>query len=802
MPGNEFPLRGQDPAWLNALDSASQAEWRSLARESDPELYQEGLLQFAGRQAGRNQEAVAGSIYSSMLEGEEAATTSVARRARERLAALNGGGSTGARAEYLLRHITREISDPSMILAMGAAGGVFRLTRLATLSRLGAMESGILTRGAAARGLASLGAFAAEAPTFTMAHRLGRAAMGHAQDWSASALSRDFAASYLMLGAMKVGTGGAGALQRFGGYRSAAANAIFQQTGMLGGIAISQGLERRLGWRPATSGDSAIADALLTWLQFNAAGRLSQSVLGPRFQAWEQGMDRRIARAEAANRPETGFSDLIPGFQPATAGPGMLSSSGPISRPAEPLRPNVMMMSGSGSRFGKDLGGLGSPGRVGPIEEGAPNDPRAPFFRIEVPRSVRSRFDRGEGTEFQYRLLLDNFDAFLQEGPARSIATREGREIRLRLMGRETTQVGNQFLPPGLEGFRFEIQEGSARGEWLIYVTSDAIMSFSLTTSAMRPGVGGIALDWMASQAAATTRQSQFAAIHNFGVFHIIEQRRLIDERSAAVEARPWKRLPNQTVPIGRFGDADFIFRNRGGYFNVWAYPRQGLVPPELRTLAIERFEGSNADQPYLLHIQALRNFLTPGFETTIAERGDRAIRARVKESVLVDSFDRFMPAGTPRIALELREYDSGVLIPAATGGKIDLYVEPNRLSLANLERGGLEPGAGTILLDWVYTQAAARNASVDLLNIRNPKIWEILTRDQHFDLESARVELGHWDWLQSEFQLLTSGPYRELSPIPHYQPNQFSMAIPVAHLRSRANPLRVPDALKSLRSD
>src|SRR5262249_1661379 len=126
--------------------------------------------------------------------------------------AVMGQGAMGPRTEFLLRRLSREACEPSSLLAMGAAGALFKVTRLAALSRLAATPTAnFLTRGFGARALASTLAFAVQAPAFTMTGRLANEAMGHSQDWSLHSLSRDFASSYLVLGSMKLTGWAAGA---------------------------------------------------------------------------------------------------------------------------------------------------------------------------------------------------------------------------------------------------------------------------------------------------------------------------------------------------------------------------------------------------------------------------------------------------------------------------------------------------------------------------------------------------------------------------------------------------------------
>src|SRR5215470_4886601 len=166
-------------------------ELSAISQERDPEMFYEALLAFGVRQeqadrldwATRSYSLVAGAGHLQDLQ----------RRAQGRLQAVMGQGAMGARAEFLLRRLSREACEPSSLLAMGAAGALFKVTRLAALSRLAATPTeNFLTRGFGARALASTIAFAVEAPAFTMTGRLANEAMGHSQDWSLHGLSRDF----------------------------------------------------------------------------------------------------------------------------------------------------------------------------------------------------------------------------------------------------------------------------------------------------------------------------------------------------------------------------------------------------------------------------------------------------------------------------------------------------------------------------------------------------------------------------------------------------------------------------------
>ncbi len=310
---------------LLELCPATQAfELQSLAQESDAQLYAEGLLNFATRQEQAGRLELAARIYQNILSGEVAGRHD---RAQSRLDAIVGRGAFGNRAEFLLRNLAAQASEPSALLAMGAAGTVFRLTRLATLSRLtAAANPGFLTQVIGAGRVASLLGFALEAPTFTLASRLGNEALGRNQDWSTRALGRDLASSYLVLGGLKFsGMLGRAATARLGNMQPL--STLVQQGSQLGGILLGHRLETWSGLRPAQEGATTLVDSLAMLLQFHVAGNLSRTALGPHFSAWEAGLEQRAAAMEGLARPIFAMSSR-PGLAMEIAGPAESSNNG------------------------------------------------------------------------------------------------------------------------------------------------------------------------------------------------------------------------------------------------------------------------------------------------------------------------------------------------------------------------------------------------------------------------------------------------------------------------------------------
>ncbi len=302
---------------LALASGAARAELLSLVRERDPQLFGEALLNFGMRQEQAGRLDLAAQAYAA-LEAPAFLGT-LQSRARRRLDAIFGRGAAGERAEFLLRRLAQEASDPAALFAMGAAGTVFRVARVAALSRLALSPSAnLLTRGFGARAVAGIAAFSLEAPAFTVASRFGQAALGRDLDGSASAWGRDLASSYMVLGGLKLtGCLGSAAVRRLGpgAPNSRLLPALIQQGGMLTGIMLGHRLEHLAGLRPQVDGATQLVDSLATLLQFNLAGNLSRAAFGPRFAAWEAGLD---ARTELISR-QSSLGDFPGGGIPALA---------------------------------------------------------------------------------------------------------------------------------------------------------------------------------------------------------------------------------------------------------------------------------------------------------------------------------------------------------------------------------------------------------------------------------------------------------------------------------------------------
>lgn len=383
------PALRRDSA-ASGLNAAQRAELLSLSRERDASLFWDGLLGFAQRQEAAGALDLAARVYTGIVGAEHVQPLRI--RAQERLDAITGRGAVGPRAEFLLRRLAHEASEPTALLAMGVAGAAFRLTRLATLSRLAATPGGnLLTRGFGARAVASLTGFAVEATVFPYAGRLANEALGRHQDWSARAQFRDVASSFLVLGGLKLSGWAAGAaFNRIHGINPLTGQAqrlsglagftqqVLPQAGMLGGILLGHRLEERFGLREHVDGATTLVDSLAMLLQFNVAGRLTQHAFGERFAAWERRLDQHtelLARGNHGTRPLGGerlgaLRNFLETFSPlpamaAVRGPRGAAMSSVSSGPESLLGPQIYMMQ---AREGGGGGGGSVPRRLDPRE--------------------------------------------------------------------------------------------------------------------------------------------------------------------------------------------------------------------------------------------------------------------------------------------------------------------------------------------------------------------------------------------------------------------------------------------------
>ena len=131
---------------LLATPHASEA--LALSAEPDPVMRNQGLFQLGQRLEAADRPETAANIYHYLANLEaNGASEEIRSRAQGRLDVFNGAGSFGMRSEFLLRRLSRETMEPTGLIGLTAASALFRMTRLAALSRLTASPSAnLLTR--------------------------------------------------------------------------------------------------------------------------------------------------------------------------------------------------------------------------------------------------------------------------------------------------------------------------------------------------------------------------------------------------------------------------------------------------------------------------------------------------------------------------------------------------------------------------------------------------------------------------------------------------------------------------------
>lgn len=374
-------------------------ELQSLARETDPGFFFEGLMAAGMRQEAAGDIQIAAEIYGVIAQADS--QENLSHRAQARLDAILGRGAAGARFEFLARHFAREASDPATLLAMTAGSMVFSLSRGAFLSRLLASPTrNLLTQGLGARALASTGAFLFEVPAFWATGKgLREFAAPGSQSWDLNTNWHELASASLSLGALKLcGFGSQSLYRRIAGpsaaLRETSLQAVFHQTGMFAGILAGHRLEEIVGLRRPVDGATTLLDSAVMLLQFHVGGRLSHQALGEGWASRLRQMEARLGQLPSVSESPRPPRDSSFGLDPVLAFSGISAAPRGSESSFESLlnRPSFMMMEGEG--------GEGS-GRSRPLRG--------------LLQQVAER-----GKEAEVRRLSDLLQAFLGESGERS----------------------------------------------------------------------------------------------------------------------------------------------------------------------------------------------------------------------------------------------------------------------------------------------------------------------------------------------------------------------------------------------
>lgn len=308
-----------------ALSTNLSNEIASLDKEADPELRREGCLRLAGRLESRNP-ALAAQIYAGLVE--ESASDGISQKAESRLAALQGHGSFGARAEGLLRQVSDQLLDPKMILPMMAGSMAFSTTRALVGARLA--TAGIWGQGLGGRALAAGIAFGAELPTFVL---LQRQMQNSAASLGADLLHGGFSLGLLKLSALAVSA----PLQSM-----AHVGPITHAAGGLSLFAANL-LEQRLGLRPRSDAMTSLTESFASYFSLSAGMHLGKTFLGPGFQRWEGSLNAQVLSSISGNRGSVALAEALP---------ENLALASAIYSPKGPAAPPTMMTGSNGGGGG------------------------------------------------------------------------------------------------------------------------------------------------------------------------------------------------------------------------------------------------------------------------------------------------------------------------------------------------------------------------------------------------------------------------------------------------------------------
>ncbi|MFO1463626.1 MAG: hypothetical protein U1F66_07585 [bacterium] len=478
------------------------AELQGLARETDSELFFQGIFGLALRERDRKDGAALALL--EWLRGSAAAPEAIRQRAGRELDALLGRGAAGPRAEYWLRHLAGEATDPRTLLPMVGASLLGRVAALGMTGRLLGAEASWYSRGWIARGLAGVGGFATEATAFSAGLRLFHPP-------SPRSFSQDLLLTALNLGAFK----GAALLA---GHRWLAGSALAAPLAAFSGILAARGLERGLGLVPDSQDATLLTDALGTYLTLSMGQHLATRLLGPRYAALQEAPAMRIRDVPAV----PGLAALRWRTARAHGGPreGAQFPQAMMSKALDLGDSEALPPSGSG--------GYGAV--------------------LRLPRVVRS----GSGRSFPFELLdapeaegLWGSEGGGMVGMRIPIAEREGRLVAIQVERLEKNLLGDPITPEGVTKFHFSVLEGEARGKVFSYFDRQGVTLYfidleeSLITGGppMRAGAGSIVMTWLAEQARSQGKNFNVTRITSEQTVKILKRQGLIDPERSWVEA-------------------------------------------------------------------------------------------------------------------------------------------------------------------------------------------------------------------------------------------------------------------------
>jgi hypothetical protein len=201
-------------------------------------------------------------------------------------------------------------------------------------------------------------------------------------------------------------------------------------------------------------------------------------------------------------------------------------------------------------------------------------------------------------------------------------------------------------------------------------------------------------------------------------------------------------------------------------------------IPPSAPSKGSKEF-------PYELRIEDFSNFLNIGHQSVIAVREGREFWVQLGHREKTKHYDRYFPAGTPKLYFRLKE--------GKTLGRAVVYLENDAINLYSIVTKDrkivrtMSPGAGTIFLDWLATQAALQGKDFNIIRVEEPRIFHILSRNQLVEPENTIIEACLWT--KEGYRVHTVDNWGNRKLIDLYEDGRFSFL----NIRARPNRSLIP---------
>ncbi|MCE9625132.1 MAG: PadR family transcriptional regulator [Deltaproteobacteria bacterium] len=281
----------------------------ALAQERDPQLFGEGLLQIGAQLEEQEKLEWALKLYGTL--SQIPAFAEVRERAQKRLDAVTGKGGFGARAEFLLKRLTKDATDPKTIVPMLAGTAVAGLVKTAALAKFAGMSGEAwYARGFGAKAAANLLAYGAEVPVFALSGR-GLRQIGRTENSNPEpGVGQELAGAAITLGLLKTFSFAGNqayaklhAVNEFGVATRLAGMSRFNQgaiaqSSMFTGLLAAHRLEEQVGLKEHVDGATTVTDTLASMVSMGVGAHLGNQALGHGYARWNREMALRTQAAE------------------------------------------------------------------------------------------------------------------------------------------------------------------------------------------------------------------------------------------------------------------------------------------------------------------------------------------------------------------------------------------------------------------------------------------------------------------------------------------------------------------------